>query len=86
LDAMTGRRLRYLVNGPSTRARWEDIYAAVAYDRVTLTDARLWAEPPSPEERSLFTMQMSGKTDWGRLYRHRHGGRLKAIEAAQAAT
>ena len=43
-DQLTGRRVRYLINGPTTSAdRFVDIYRSISARRVTLTNATLAA-------------------------------------------
>lgn len=42
-DQLTGRRVRYLINGPTTLDRFVDIYRSISARRVTLTNATLAA-------------------------------------------
>jgi hypothetical protein len=53
LDALTGRRLRYLVNGPTTVARITEVYNAAAIDRVALTSSTLASPPPVEDQLAL---------------------------------
>ena len=46
-DARTGRRIRYLINGPRTSARFSDVYRVLQSDRVCFTNATF---PPPPEK------------------------------------
>lgn len=46
LDRLTGRRLRYLINGPTTNSRYADIFVKVVPPRVCLTSSTL-APPPT---------------------------------------
>jgi hypothetical protein len=47
-DRLTGNRLTYLVNGPSTLDRILDLYAAVSVDRVHITNSRAIARDSVP--------------------------------------
>jgi hypothetical protein len=46
LDRLTGRRLRYLINGPTTSKRYADIFVKIEPSRACLTSSTL-APPPS---------------------------------------
>lgn len=78
-DALTGERLRYLVNGVKTYRRIAELYLATAPDRVTITEAtmarlpagstrndrRLAARSAEVEERCLLVRQLIGEADRG---------------------
>jgi hypothetical protein len=53
LDDLTGQRLRYLVNGPTTVERIADIYSATDSRRVALTSSTLASPPPVEEQLAL---------------------------------
>jgi hypothetical protein len=53
LDDLTGQRLRYLVNGPTTVERIVDVYSAAATGRVALTSSTLASPPPVEGQLSL---------------------------------
>ena len=83
-DRRTGGRLRYLINGPATEGRWAEIYNILSPDRVTLPDARLHeAEPPTEQERFLFSVPRGKGIDWGRCYPARVERRQAEIVTAQ---
>jgi hypothetical protein len=46
-DDLTGRRLHYLVNGPSTLSKYTSIYEVIPARRVCLTNAKAVATPPA---------------------------------------
>jgi hypothetical protein len=51
-DRLTGRRLRYLVNGPTTIDRFADLYCCVPARRVSITNATLAAPAPGTDDGS----------------------------------
>jgi hypothetical protein len=65
LDRLTGRRLRYLINGPTTSNRCADVFIKVRPTRVCLTSSTLGPPPPerndqlplSAGERSTATFE-----------------------------
>lgn len=63
LDRLTGRRLRYLINGPTTSSRYADIFTEVGRGRVCLTSSTLAPPPPEGDHQlSLGTARRSGAT------------------------
>jgi hypothetical protein len=46
-DRLTGKRLRYLIHGPSVTQRYLDLYRVLGLDRVHLTNSRAMARPPA---------------------------------------
>jgi hypothetical protein len=60
LDRMTGRRLRYLINGPTTSSRHADIFTRVGPPRVCLTSSTL--APPPPEGNHQLLLSADGRS------------------------
>lgn len=54
LDESTGRRLRFLINGPSVESRWAELFSIVGAERLTLTEAGPIAAPPTQQEKLEF--------------------------------
>lgn len=83
-DKGTGKRLRYLINGPTRETRWAEIYNVLSPDRVTLTDAELHlSDPPTTQEQLEFARPSDGKIDWGLCYPARVRAREIRIAAAR---
>lgn len=53
LDELTGERVRYLINGPTTVERIVDLYSAAARRRIALTSSTLASPPPVEGQLSL---------------------------------
>jgi hypothetical protein len=68
LDELTGGKLKFLVNGPSTEARWSELFSLIPANRLCLTEARPISAPPTAQEKLRF----------GREYRRALGPRFKA--------
>lgn len=60
-DRVTKRRLRYLVNGPSTESVCADVFEAVPARRVCLTNSTAAAPPPDPPPNQM-TLVRSDRT------------------------
>jgi Domain of unknown function (DUF4417) len=60
LDRLTGRRLRYLINGPTTTSRYADIFTRVGLQRVCLTSSTL--APPPPEGDHQLSLGAGGRS------------------------
>jgi hypothetical protein len=60
LDRLTGRRLRYLINGPTTSSRHADIFTRLGSGRVCLTSSTL--APPPPEGDHQSSLGVGGRT------------------------
>lgn len=54
LDESTGKRLRFLINGPSVESRWAELFSIVEAERLTLTEAGPIAAPPTQQEKLEF--------------------------------
>lgn len=54
LDSGTNRRLRYLINGPSTANRWSEVHGLLGAGRYSITEAGPARWNPTEQERSLF--------------------------------
>lgn len=78
LEKLTGRRLRYLINGPSVAWRWEQLHSIIPAGRLTLTDARLWSAKPTAEERLEFPGPYADA--FGPRFRKRVQQRRSALE------
>jgi Domain of unknown function (DUF4417) len=63
-DRLTHRRLRYLINGPTTVDRCADVYAAVAPRRVSITNATLAAPFSDPDETQPAQLRMALNGDY----------------------
>jgi Domain of unknown function (DUF4417) len=64
-DSMTGKRISYLVNGPTTQERCEQLYEIAGADRVRITTATTQAQIPARSLRS--TGDQTGPTFKARL-------------------
>lgn len=78
LDQLSGRRLRYLVNGPSIETRWAELFAIVPADRLCLTEAGPISAAPSPEEQLQFG------SDYRKAFGPRFSARVLRKHAAVA--
>jgi hypothetical protein len=54
LDRLTGRRLKYLINGPTTSSRCADIFTRVGPGRIHLTNSTLAPPPPDNDKQLLL--------------------------------
>jgi hypothetical protein len=59
LDRLTGRRLKYLINGPTTSSRYADIFTRIEPGRVCLTSSTL--APPPPERDHQLSLGAAGR-------------------------
>jgi hypothetical protein len=66
-DRLTNRRLRYLINGPTTVERCADVYSTVAPGRVSITNATLAAPfRDTDEPGQQLAMALDGSYGGGR--------------------
>ena len=69
-DRLTGRRLRYLVNGPTTVERYADLYNSVPPRRLSITNATMAApfsaNEQDEQEHAQLAIPMSGRYGAGR--------------------
>jgi hypothetical protein len=85
-DSMTERRLSYLINGPTTQERCEQLYEIAGVDRVRITNATTQAQIPARSLRS--TGDQTGPTFKARLAVQRgivSGAARKFVEARRRA-
>jgi hypothetical protein len=61
LDGLTGRRLKYPINGPTTSSRCADIFARIGPSRVCVTNSTL-APPPRENDQQLSSLDAGGRS------------------------
>jgi hypothetical protein len=78
LDDLTGERVRYFINGPTTVDRIVDLYSAAATRRIALTSSTLASPPPVEGQLSLPLTPTAGAA-------YAFAARCRARRAAVAA-
>jgi Domain of unknown function (DUF4417) len=75
LDRLTGRRLTYLINGPTKSSRYADIFVKIGPRRVCVTSSTL--APPPTADRSTFQDRCAAQrrvvAEGEQIARHRTG-------------
>ncbi len=81
LDRLTGQRIRYLINGPTTEDRAFDVYSAASARRIAITSSTL-ASPPPLEGHLALDMRIANNANYAFAARCRR--RREVLEAAAA--